>query len=57
MENIGDEFHMARQKVQLVGNPALQRAKISSKAMIKTLKKEGGGILVEYKGMEETSKK
>ena len=33
----------------LIGDPTLKRSKVSLKAMMKVLQKEGGGILVEFK--------
>lgn len=36
----------------MIGDPSLKRSKISLKAMLKVLRKEGGGILVEFNGIE-----
>lgn len=36
----------------LRGDPSLARSKVSLKAMIKILRKEGGGIPVEYNNLE-----
>ena len=41
------QFLWQGQKAILVGDPSLKKSKISLKAMIKALRSEGGGILVE----------
>lgn len=41
--------------VTLKGDPSLSRARISLKAMLRTIRKEKGGILVELNQMEQAS--
>lgn len=41
------KFKVGETTVTLHGDPTLERAKISLKAMIKTIRREGHGILVE----------
>ena len=38
--------------LKLQGDPSLRRSKISLKAMLRVLRREGGGILVELNGIE-----
>ena len=45
------KFQLGREHVTLKGDPSLGRTKISLKAMIRTLQKEGGGYLVEFNQM------
>ena len=45
-------FEWQGQKVMLVGDSSLKRSKISLKAMLKVLRRGGGGILVEFNGIE-----
>lgn len=46
------QFEMRGQTVKLVGDPSLVRAKISLRAMLRTLRKEGQGFLVELNQLE-----
>lgn len=46
------KFQVNGKTVTLKGDPSLTRSKISLKAMIKTIRKEGGGILVELNRVE-----
>lgn len=46
------KFSLDGQTVTLKGEPALARSKISLKAMMKTIRKEGQGVLVELNQME-----
>ena len=46
------KFEWQGQRVILIGDPSLKRSKISLKAMLKVLRKEDGGILVEFNGIE-----
>ena len=41
------KFKVGSKVVQLKGDPSLARSRVSLKAMIRTLKKEGGGVLIE----------
>lgn len=41
------QFRRGETTIMLLGDPALNTAGISFKAMTRTLKKEGGGYLVE----------
>ncbi|XP_074356373.1 uncharacterized protein LOC141696084 [Apium graveolens] len=46
------KFEMGGSKVTLVGDPSLVRSKITLKAMIKCLRKEGHGFLIESNKVE-----
>lgn len=46
------QFEMGENTVTLVGDLSLVRAKISLKAMLRTIRKEKGGIWVEINEME-----
>ncbi|XP_017233746.1 uncharacterized protein LOC108207825 [Daucus carota subsp. sativus] len=48
-------FEKGGELVTLVGDPSLVRTKISLKAMYKTLKKSGGGYLIECQAVEKGS--
>ena len=50
------KFKMGDDTVTLKGDPSLGRSKVSLKAMLKTLRKEKGGILVECNIMEGMAK-
>ena len=45
------KFQLGSEHITLKGDPSLGRTKISLKAMIRTLQKEGGGYLVEFNQM------
>lgn len=45
-------FDIGGQPVKLIGDPSLVRAQISLKAMIRTLRKEGGGYWIECNQMD-----
>lgn len=47
------KYKLGKETVIITCDPSLSRSKISLKAMIKVLKKEGGGILVEFNRLEE----
>lgn len=49
-------FDVEGQPVKLVGDPTLVRAQISLKAMLRTLKKEGNGYLLECNQIERKGK-
>ncbi|XP_056686977.1 uncharacterized protein [Spinacia oleracea] len=51
------KYQIGGSTVTLVGDPSLSRSKISLKAMIKVLRKEGGGILVEFNNLNEEGHK
>ena len=51
------QFVWQGKEVMLVGDPSLRRSKISLKAILKVLRKEGRGILVEFNRVENCLKK
>lgn len=51
------QFTWQGRNVILLGDPLLKRSKISLKAMLKVIKKERGGILVELNRVEGSLKK
>lgn len=46
-------FHREEETVTLRGDPSLARSKVSLKVMIRVLRKEGGGVLVELNRLEQ----
>ena len=51
------KFQLGSKHITLKGDPSLGRTKISLKAMIRTLQKEGGGYLVEFNQMSSDPRK
>lgn len=53
LENTGDEILEFEATVTLKEDPSLARSKISLKAMLRVIRKEGGGMLVEFDQAEK----
>lgn len=46
------QFELHGVSVTLVGDPSLARSKVSLQAMFRTLRKEGGGLWLEFNQVE-----
>lgn len=46
------KFKVGKETVILKGDPSLEHSKVSLKAMMRTIKKEGRGLLIELKQLE-----
>ncbi|XP_056699529.1 uncharacterized protein [Spinacia oleracea] len=49
-------YQLGGSTVTLQGDPSLAKSKISLKAMLKVIRKEGGGILLEFNQLEDSVK-
>lgn len=56
LEDIGNELYGGWHSIHIEGNPSLGRSKVSLKAMLRTLSKEGGGLWLEFNQVEVEEK-